>query len=78
MKGCSNCKWDAKTINCTQGHFRDWHHNIINPEGDRIPIFDCHAWKEEEKCECYRYRIGMPTILSIFFLTCKKCGRVIE
>ena len=76
MRDCTNCKWDAKTSNCVQGHWRTWHHSMVSLEGERVPISDCHAWKERE-CDCkdVKWSSGM---IKLFNVSCKKCGRVME
>jgi len=83
MGDCTSCQFDTETLNCKQGHMREWHHETGSEKGWPIPIQDCHAWKEKEECSCKRF-INTPApsfmvgVQSLFKLTCKKCGRVIK
>lgn len=93
MNDCTTCKFDTGTVFrgglgsniwgsiclCDQGQVRLFY--TQEEPHHRIPIQDCHAWKEKKKCQCYENHLlddvdeHMKNILKI---TCKKCGRVIE
>ncbi len=80
MKDCTTCRWNfkpesylitrEKSIPCIQGHTR------ILISSNLIPIENCHAWAEKEKCECMKISESdfFPTF--IFSMRCKKCGKV--
>jgi len=73
MGDCTTCRFDTETLNCKQGHMRDWHHELGLEKGKPIPIQGCHAWEEKE-CFCSKITIyGVDT--GIFDMVCKTCGR---
>jgi hypothetical protein len=70
---------------CKQGHKRMWTNTIVPLDSEPqviIPIEDCHAFKEKEKCECYDVKFHpIPSsggIMEVFDLVCKMCGRKIS
>lgn len=76
-RDCTNCGWDAETSTCLQGHFRNWRCTIGDSKGEQIPIPNCHAWKEKEKCLCksITFSLGMK---DLFDIICKQCGEKIS
>jgi hypothetical protein len=76
MGDCTNCRFDRETATCKQGHYRSWTHELAEPSV-KIPIQDCHAWKEKEKeeCPCEGLHNHYPGLIEI---TCLKCWRKIQ
>src|SRR4030066_117302 len=72
-RDCTTCVSDTETLNCKQGHMREWHHELGLEKGKRIPIQNCHAWEEKE-CSCSNIRWSRG-VMDIFDITCRKCGR---
>ncbi len=76
MNDCTTCIFDVLLARCIQGHLRDFHLEYQKDGHDhRIPLQNCHAWQEKEKCGCLRVYVSSFWPTSIFNMVCKKCGR---
>ncbi len=84
MKDCTDCKFDnilstgSPPLVCDQGHQRSFDCSVYGASPRRVPINNCHACQEKKQCDCLSYDDIFPVARSVFFLTCKKCGRQVE
>lgn len=81
MRDCTTCKFDTATLNCGQGHMRVWRHDLPlddDDKGHRLPIEDCHAFKQKEIREC-KCSVLIEAMLNTenYYIVCKRCGRAI-